>query len=127
MQDNIQVTYDHWLSGAGEADRPALEKLPDTPDELSDAFYRDLAFGTGGLRGTLGLGPNRMNVYSVGKATQGLSAWLLANAAEGHTPSVVIGHDLRHGSAEFSQRAASVLASNGIHAYLYPRLSLPAP
>lgn len=49
MQDNIQLTYDHWLSGAGEADRPALEKLPDTPDELSDAFYRDLAFGTGGL------------------------------------------------------------------------------
>lgn len=49
MQDNIQVTYDHWLSGVGGADRPAFEKLSDTPDELSDAFYRDLAFGTGGL------------------------------------------------------------------------------
>ena len=126
MQDSIQVTYERWLEGVSAEDKPALEKLAADPAALSDAFYRDLAFGTGGLRGTLGMGPNRMNAYTVGKATQGLAAWVLSRAADGHTPSVAIGHDSRHGSVEFSQRAASVLAANGIHAYLYPRLE-PTP
>ena len=91
--------------------------------ERKDAFYRDLAFGTGGLRGKLGLGSNRINSYTVGKATQGLADWLNANL-EG--PTVALCRDTRHGSEEFVRRAASVLAANGIKTYMYERVE-PTP
>lgn len=86
------------------------------PAELTDAFYRDLEFGTGGLRGIMGPGTNRMNVYTVRKATQGFANYIKKNARG--TPSVVIGHDCRHRSREFALEAARVMAGNSIRAYL---------
>ena len=113
--------FDGWLSGVSEEERAALESMP--VSEREDAFYRDLAFGTGGLRGKLGLGPNRMNSYTVGKATQGLADWLNANL-EG--PTVALCRDTRRGSEEFVCRSASVLAANGIKTYMYERVE-PTP
>lgn len=113
--------FDRWLFGVSEEERAALAAMP--ASEREDAFYRDLAFGTGGLRGKLGLGPNRMNSYTVGKATQGLANWLNANL-EG--PTVALCRDTRRGSEEFVCRAASVLAANGIKTYMYKRVE-PTP
>ena len=93
------------------------------PGVVEDAFYRDLVFGTGGLRGKLGMGSNRMNAYTVGKATQGLADYLNANFKN---PSVALCRDTRHGSEEFVRRAAEVLAGNGIKSYLYERVE-PTP
>ena len=108
-----------------------LEKAPQFHDELSamdektieDAFYRDLEFGTAGLRGVLGAGTNRMNEYVIGRATQGLANYLLASYA---SPSVAIGYDSRIKSDVFSKVAAEVLAANGVRVYLYPVL-MPVP
>ena len=108
-----------------------LEKAPQFHDELSamdektieDAFYRDLEFGTAGLRGVLGAGTNRMNEYVIGRATQGLANYLRASCA---SPSVAIGYDSRIKSDVFSKVAAEVLAANGVRVYLYPVL-MPVP
>ena len=94
-----------------------------TPAEVEDAFYRDLAFGTGGLRGILGAGTNRMNIYTVAKATQGLANYLLKQFP---SPSVSLSYDSRLKSDVFSKTAASVLAANGINVRLYPTL-MPTP
>lgn len=122
---DIRKAYGRWLERATEdpeltAELAALD--PDGP-EASDRFYRDLAFGTGGLRGVLGAGTNRMNIYTVRQATQGLCAWLLESGAE---KSVAIAHDSRIKSGLFAREAARVLAANGITAWLYPRLE-PTP
>ena len=90
---------------------------------VEDAFYRDLAFGTGGLRGTIGAGTNRMNVYVVAKASQGLSRYLREKHEK---PSVVIGYDSRIKSDVFAKMAASVFAANGIHVHIWPELN-PVP
>ena len=90
---------------------------------IGDRFYRDLAFGTGGLRGVLGAGTNRMNLYTIRRATQGLADYL--NASE-LPKKVAIAHDSRHGGELFTREAARVLAANGITACLYPRLE-PTP
>ena len=90
---------------------------------ISDRFYRDLAFGTGGVRGVLGAGTNRMNLYTIRRATQGLADYL--NASE-LPKKVAIAHDSRHGGELFTREAARVLAANGITACLYPRLE-PTP
>lgn len=90
---------------------------------VADAFFRDLEFGTGGLRGTIGAGTNRMNRYTVARATQGLADYLNAHFDK---PSVAISRDSRHKGDLFSQIAASVLAANGIHAHVYPRIE-PTP
>ena len=108
-----------------------LEKAPIFHDELAamdektieDAFYRDLEFGTAGLRGVLGAGTNRMNEYVIGRATQGLASYLLSSCA---SPSVAIGYDSRIKSDVFSRVAAEVLAANGVRVYLYPVL-MPVP
>ena len=98
--------------------------------EIEDAFYRNLAFGTGGLRGTIGVGTNRMNVYVVGKASQGLSNYLHSSTAgsanENNTPSVVVGYDSRIKSDAFAKEAASVFAANRIKVWLWPELN-PVP
>ena len=119
----IELTCDLWVSHIEEAKVKEIEALRRDEVALEDAFYRDLAFGTGGLRGKLGMGPNRMNVYTVGKATQGLADYL-----NGHfeNPSVALCRDSRHGGEEFVQRASEVLAANGIRALLYPRIE-PTP
>ena len=119
--------YERWLQQ--DLDDPDLKEellaVKDQPEEINDRFYRDLEFGTGGLRGVIGAGTNRMNVYTVRKATQGLANYLLKHA-EGKPQSVAIAHDSRNKGVLFCQQSAAVLAANGIKAYLYPQL-MPTP
>lgn len=106
------------------ADKDLIPELKNMEDsEIEDAFFRELAFGTGGLRGTIGAGTNRMNVYTVAKATKGLADYLTENY---QNPSVVIGHDSRIKSNLFAQVTAMVLADNGVKVYMWNRL-LPVP
>lgn len=118
-----------WLQDPSidEETKRELEGLSDQPLELEDRFYKDLEFGTGGLRGVIGAGSNRINRYTVGKATQGFARYILEQhgSVEG-TPSVVIAHDSRHFSPEFALEAALVLAGNGITAKLFRSLR-PTP
>ena len=118
--------YLRWLSQSDLPDelRRELESIRGAEDPISDRFYRQLEFGTGGLRGVLGAGTNRMNVFTVGKATQGLAEYLLA--LPGAKKRVAIAHDSRINSRLFAVRTGCVLAANGITAYLYPRLE-PTP
>ncbi|MWC27213.1 phospho-sugar mutase [Paenibacillus sp. MMS18-CY102] len=118
--------YEAWLNDAAidEATKEELRGIAENEKEIVDRFYRDLEFGTGGLRGVMGAGTNRLNAYTVGKATQGLADWVLSQGEE--APSVVIAHDSRNNSPEFAIDAALVLAANGITAYLFPSLR-PTP
>lgn len=119
--------YERWL-GESLKDADLTEELlsvKNQPEEINDRFYRDLEFGTGGLRGVIGAGTNRMNVYTVGKATQGLADYLIKHA-NGKTQSVAIGHDSRNKGVLFARESAMVLAANGIKAYLYKEL-MPTP
>ena len=119
--------YERWLQQP--LDDPdlteELRSIQGQEEEINDRFYRDLEFGTGGLRGVIGAGTNRMNVYTVRKATQGLANYLLKHA-DGKPQSVAIAHDSRNKGVLFSQQSAAVLAANGIKAYLYPQL-MPTP
>ena len=120
--------YERWLQQELD-DKDLTEELlsvKDKPEEINDRFYRDLEFGTGGLRGVLGAGTNRMNVYTVRKATQGMANYLLKHA-DGKPQSVAIAHDSRNKGVAFAQQSAAVLAANGIKAYLYPQLMAPPP
>ena len=120
---DIKKEYERWLANA-TADADVVTELKTLDDaKIEDAFYRDLAFGTGGLRGVIGAGTNRMNVYTVAKASQGLADYLKKNF---ETPSVAIGYDSRIKSDVFAKETAAVLAANGIKAYIYPRLE-PTP
>lgn len=114
--------HERWRFCATDSDiRNELEKMDEAA--IEDAFYRDLAFGTGGLRGTIGAGTNRMNVYVVAKASQGLANYLLSTTT---APSVVIGYDSRIKSDVFAKTAAGVFAANGITVHFWPQL-LPVP
>jgi len=126
---NVLTKAQEWLSGNYDATTKAeVKKLFDKEDsgDLVDAFYRDLEFGTGGLRGIMGVGSNRMNIYTVGAATQGLSNYL--NKAFAHLPEikVAIGHDCRNNSRLFAETAAAIFSSNGIRVYLFESLR-PTP
>ena len=115
--------YSRWLENA-TADEDLIKELKAMDVKtIEDSFYRNLAFGTGGLRGTIGAGTNRMNVYTVAKASQGLADYLLKN---NNTPSVVIGYDSRIKSDVFAKVAAGVFAANGIKVYFWQEL-LPVP
>lgn len=117
-------TYDEWLQSAADpAMRQELFAVSGDEAALEDRFYRELEFGTGGLRGVLGAGSNRMNVYTVGKATQGYCAYLAANFT---APSVAIAYDSRNNSTLFARAAAAVFAANGVRVQLYPKL-MPTP
>lgn len=117
--------YNRWLKFASDKDiRTELQSM--TGAQIEDAFYRDLAFGTGGLRGTIGAGTNRMNIYVIGKASQGLSRHLIDQTKPGEECSVVIGYDSRIKSDLFAKTAASVFAANGITVHLWPTLN-PVP
>lgn len=126
---NYRDTYETWLAAIQAKDDivgkeellTELRSLDETG--IEDAFYRELSFGTGGLRGTIGAGTNRMNVLTVAKASQGLSDFLLKNY---ENPSVVIGFDSRLKSDVFAQEAGSVFAANGIKVWAWNRL-LPVP
>lgn len=120
MEKIIEERINSWLSGAyDEETKKEIQSLIDTKNEkeLTDAFYRDLEFGTGGLRGIMGVGTNRMNKYTVGKATQGLANYILKQNGENY--KVAIGYDSRNNSDIFSKTAAEILSSNGIQVYLY--------
>lgn len=124
MEEAVLETYRRWCDQDMDKElRRELEAIRENPGEISDRFYRDLAFGTGGLRGVLGAGTNRMNIYTVRKATQGLADYLNGTDLP---KSAAIGYDSRNGSETFAREAARVLAANGITAYLYPRLE-PTP
>ncbi len=122
---DINALYNEWLEKAdGDPDLKAeLESIRGKDDEILDRFYRSLEFGTAGLRGVIGAGTNRMNIYTVGRATQGLSDFLNKNY---ENPSIAIGYDSRIKSDYFSKEAASILAANGIKVYIYEELE-PTP
>lgn len=120
---DIKKEYERWLANA-TADADVVAELKTLDDaKIEDAFYRDLAFGTGGLRGVIGAGTNRMNVYTVAKASQGLADYLKKNFAE---PSVAIGYDSRIKSDVFAKVAAGVFAANGVKVNIWPTL-MPVP
>ncbi|SHI54711.1 phospho-sugar mutase [Lutispora thermophila] len=118
--------YEEWLNGEyfDEATKKELRDIINDEKEIEDRFYKDLHFGTGGLRGIIGAGTNRMNKYTVAKATKGLANYILKQ--EENEPSVVIAHDSRHFSREFAREAAAVLLSSGIKVYLFEDLR-PTP
>lgn len=121
-----QHNIDQWLKGDydPEAKLQVLQLIKDDPQLAINAFYTTLSFGTGGLRGIVGVGTNRMNKYTVRTATQGLANYLRREVKG--TPSVLIGYDCRRESPLFAQEAARVLAGNGIHVYLFRQLR-PTP
>ncbi len=131
-QDTLNAVVEKaqaWLNGNYDADtKSAIKAMMDNADktELIDSFYKDLEFGTGGLRGIMGAGSNRMNIYTVGAATQGLANYLLKNFSDVEQISVVIGYDCRNNSRLFSEVVADIFSANGIKAYLFEDLR-PTP
>ena len=125
MKNNITQQCDKWLSQQLEDRdlRRELEDIKSNEEDLEDRFYKDLEFGTGGLRGIIGVGTNRMNIYTVSKATQGYANYLIKNFPN---PSVAIAHDSRIKSDTFAEMAAEVFAANGIKVYTYREL-MPTP
>ncbi len=122
---DIQVMYEQWLEKA-VADPDLIAELTSVANDeegKNDRFYRDLEFGTGGLRGVIGAGTNRMNIYTVNKATQGLAEYILEN---GVTKRVALSYDSRIKSDYFAESTACVLAANGIEVYIYDEL-MPTP
>mgnify|MGYP003348104711 CR=1 FL=1 len=126
MNAQIEMNVEKWLNGNfDEATKEGIRKMQSSnPEELMDAFYRNLEFGTGGLRGIMGIGTNRMNKYTVGMATQGFANYL-KKSFEGEI-SVAIGHDCRNNSRDFAEITANVFAANGIKVYLFESLR-PTP
>ena len=116
-----------WLDGNYDAETKKQVKylMDNDMKELVESFYKDLEFGTGGLRGVMGVGTNRMNIYTVGAATQGLSNYLKRNFA-GEEIRVVVGHDSRNNSRMFAERVADIFASNGFTVFLFDALR-PTP
>ncbi len=126
MNERIQQLYNAWLAYFPPADplHRELEAIAGEEDAITDRFYQEIVFGTAGLRGICGAGTNRMNVRTVGRATQGIAACILAHGAAAR--GVVIAYDCRYHSREFSELSAEILAGNGIHVYLFPSLR-PTP
>ncbi|MBT2559173.1 phospho-sugar mutase [Hymenobacter sp. ISL-91] len=129
LSDDLQTKINSWLTADYDADTQAeiRQQLADESqhEQLSDAFYRNLEFGTGGLRGVMGAGSNRMNRYTLGMATQGLSNYLL-QSFPGQEIKVAVAHDSRHNSPEFARIAADIFSANGITVYLFEALR-PTP
>ena len=128
LLDDVKKKAQLWLDGNYDADtKAAVKALMDNADttELIESFYKDLEFGTGGLRGIMGVGSNRMNIYTVGSATQGLSNYLKKEFA-GQPIKVVVGHDCRNNSRLFAETAANIFSANGIKVYLFEDLR-PTP
>lgn len=118
-----------WLKGNYDSEtKEEVQKMLDSEDKskLIDAFYKDLEFGTGGLRGIMGAGSNRMNIYTVGSATQGLSNYLKKEFSELDEIKVVIGHDCRNNSRKFAEISADIFSANGIKVFLFEDLR-PTP
>ncbi len=119
---SVTAKAQEWLGEAYDAEtRAEVKRMLDADDktELIESFYRDLEFGTGGLRGIMGAGCNRMNIYTVGAATQGLANYLKEAFADLDEIKVVVGHDVRNNSRKFAEVVANVFSANGIKAYLF--------
>ena len=127
MSQAIDQKIASWLNGNFDAaTKEEIRSLQAShPDQLEDAFYRNLEFGTGGLRGLMGVGTNRVNKYTIGMATQGFSNYLLKTYPK-ESISVVVGHDSRNNSRFFAETTAQVFAANGIKVYLFEALR-PTP
>ena len=111
-----------WLGEGYDAEtRAQVQAMLDNDDktELIESFYRDLEFGTGGLRGIMGAGSNRMNIYTVGGATQGLANYLKENFKDLDQIKVIVGHDVRNNSRLFAETVANIFSANGIKVYLF--------
>ena len=119
---NYKEKYKEWLENPifDEETKEELKKIKDNKKEIEDRFYKDLEFGTAGLRGVIGSGSNRMNKYTVGKATQGLANFIKKEKKEAR--GVAIGYDSRNMSKEFSEVAALCLNANGIKCYVFDSL-----
>lgn len=126
MDENVKKNYEYWCTSPifDDTTKSELKSLEGNEDEIFDRFYRELEFGTGGLRGVIGAGTNRMNFYTVGKATQGLANFINKQGAA--AKGVAIAFDSRRMSPEFADTAACVLAANGIKAYIFDSLR-PTP
>lgn len=124
---DVNKEYERWLTFAtGDADVVAeLHALAVDEDKVFDAFYRNLAFGTGGLRGVIGAGTNRMNIYTVAKASQGLADYVVKNFSEAER-SIAVSYDSRIKSDVFAKVASAVFAANGIRVFIYDEL-MPTP
>ena len=125
----VTAKAQEWLgSSFDENTRNEVKALMAKEDkaDLIDAFYKDLEFGTGGLRGIMGAGTNRMNIYTVGMATQGLANYLNKNFKERKEISVVVGHDCRNNGRLFAETVANIFSANGIKVYLFDDLR-PTP
>ena len=127
IDNQVMAKAQAWLDGNyDEATKQEVRMLiENNPNELVESFYKDLEFGTGGLRGIMGVGSNRMNIYTVGAATQGLANYLKKNF-EGEQIKVAISHDSRNNSRMFAERVADIFASNGFIVYLFDALR-PTP
>lgn len=128
IDPTAQKNIDLWLNGHYDAEtKKQIQRLvQENPKEAVDAFYKNLNFGTGGLRGIMGVGSNRMNQYTVGTATQGLANYVKKQPAPPQGHSVLIGYDSRHHSRFFAEVSAKILAGNGIRAYVYEEIH-PTP
>jgi len=121
---DLKEKLNQWLAFADEKTKNELTSVMNDEKEVEDRFYKDLAFGTGGLRGVMGAGSNRMNVYTVGRATLGLANYLADKFGSG--ASVAIAYDTRNNSSQFSLAAARILAAKGIKVYRY-KYCIPVP
>ena len=121
----MMTEFERWLQNADEETKAELLSVADNAKEVEDRFYKALSFGTGGLRGIIGAGTNRMNDYTVGKATLGLAAYLLETVTD-RRASIAIAYDSRNKSAEFASLAAKIMSAKGIKAYLFSELT-PTP
>ena len=127
LDQNVLAKAEAWLAGDYDAQTKEQVKylIDNDKNELIESFYKDLEFGTGGLRGIMGVGSNRMNVYTVGFATQGLANYLKKNF-EGEQIRVAIAHDSRNNSRLFAEHVADIFASNGFEVFLFDALR-PTP
>lgn len=125
---NYKEKYDYWLSSSvvDEVTKSELLQIKDEPKQIEERFYKDLEFGTAGLRGIIGAGTNRMNIYTVRQATQGVANYICARGEEAKSRGVVISYDSRHFSYEFACESACVLAASGIKTYVFDILH-PVP
>ena len=121
-----QTVFESWYRGVSDSERPELDQIKNNPEEINDRFAAPLSFGTAGMRGTVGLGTYRMNVYTVARATAGLAKFINSLGPDAAKRGVVISYDTRRFSTEFAKKAASVLSKAKIKAYIFDNVH-PVP
>ncbi len=119
---NFKERYLHWIENSDQDTVLELKEICDNETEIKDRFYKDLEFGTAGMRGVIGAGCNRMNIYTVAKATEGFANYICDAGEKAKQDGIVIAHDNRRMSREFAEVTAGVLAYHGIKAYLFEDL-----